>query len=184
MKVRRDVLLAMAAMLLAWLALMMALGRWQRGAAQRRPPAEPELIRYPGAENAPEQVSPNLGFRKYWFHLREDYPSESVFSFYQRTLEERGWRLVGQRRPDWVRRQEKDRAWDQFDATWVDPTRLFQLDLQMVSALTAVGPGEGREARGREPGIEVFVTQRRVSAPALLLPREKRREPRQEIETR
>jgi len=181
---RRELLVALGVILVGWIVLMVALARWQRGKAGEKTWSEPELVHYPGAESAPEQTVPNLGIRRYWFHLSEDYPSQSVFGFYRKMLEAEGWRRVGENPPTWVRRQSKDEIWDGFDASWTDPKGLFQLDLQMVSQVRLARHEGSEPTERREPGIEVFVTQRRALFPGFALPPQRSAPPRREIEVR
>lgn len=179
---RKELLRVLGVILLAWVILLLALGKWQQRQAPERVGAEPELVHYPGTEGIQEQLAPNLGFRKYWFRLNEDYPSKSVFYFYQNEMGAKGWQLVSGGEPQWRRRESKDEIADLFHATWLSPDRLFQLDVEMVSRvkLTRQGPEMANEER--EPGIRVYVTLRRVSMPGLMVPGPPKEPRRGEIE--
>jgi len=177
---RRELALVIGILALAWAAIMLALGKWQR--TQPRAVTEPELVHYPGTERVQEQTSENLGLRKYWFLLNEDYPSKSVYYFYRNEYKEKGWRMVNPGEPQWYRRSEGGKLYDLFSATWVSPDRLFQLELQMKSEVTPIereGEVVGEE---RAPGIKVYVTQRRGLIPSLMLPRDERKARPREIE--
>ncbi len=165
---KRELLRMVALITLAWVAILLGLTRWQRS----RPAniqSEPQLIHYPGTEAAPEQTSTNLGLRKYWFRLDEEYPSKSAFYFYQEELEPKGWKRLGSREPEWARTIAKDGTRDLFDAVWVSPDRLFTLELQMMSVVKPLKGVSSLTAEEREPGIEVFVTLRRSLHPGILL---------------
>ena len=170
MMLRRELMIVLGVFLMGWIVLMAVVGRWQRGRAGERVTAEPQLIHYPGTESAPEQTSPSLGFRKYWFHLNQDYPSLSAFSFYEQKLEPGGWRLLGQGQPQWFRRVDKDAARDLFRATWIPPNGLFQLDLEMMSTVKLTQHEGGTETEERQPGMDVFVTLRRALFPGVVTP--------------
>jgi hypothetical protein len=167
-KLRRELLVALAILLVGWLGLMAGLSKWQRGRAGRNAAAEAQLPHYPGTESLPEQTSPNLGLHKYWFKLNEEYPSLAVFYFYQNELEPDGWRLAGDAQPKWVRQKDKDQWRDIFRATWLDPKHLFQIDLEMMSTAKVVSHQVGTETEEREPGIEVYATLRRTMLPAFI----------------
>ncbi|MFB3881121.1 MAG: hypothetical protein ACE149_07650 [Armatimonadota bacterium] len=164
---RRELLGMLALVGLLWLVLLAGLARWQRGRAAPAT-AEPQLVHYPGTENVAEQTSANLGLRKYWFRLEEEYPSESVYRFYRDQLEPKGWRPIGAVAPQWVRRSEKDVTRDLFATGWISPDGLFHIDLQMMSV---VHPAKEGSASGeeRERGIRVYVTLRRSAPPEILL---------------
>lgn len=184
MSLRKELLLVLGIVLFGWVLLVAVLAKWQQGRAGRSVVAEPVFLHYPGTESVEEQTSPNLGFRKYWFLLKEEYPSESVSRWYQQQLESEGWRLVGARDRRWFRQRDKDRAYDTYQATWVDPRNLFQLDLEMVSTVEFVGHEGGTESEEREPGIKVYVTMRRSLIPGFVLPPTETKPPRSEIEVR
>jgi hypothetical protein len=166
---RRELVITIVVLAVVWLALMIALGRWQRG-RRGGGAAEPKLLHYPGTESVREQTVPNLGWRKYWFALDEDYPSESVFYFYQNRLEPEGWRLAIPGEPQWYRRKGKGEDQDLFRASWISPNNLFQIDLDMVSTVKVRREGGAVLGEDREPGITVYVTLHRVIGPALLAP--------------
>lgn len=165
---RRDMLRAIAIAAVIWVAILFVIARWQResGKANR---GEPPLLHYPGTENVPEQTSPNLGFRKYWFKINEDYPSKSVYLFYQRELNQRGWRRLGRSEPQWMRLATDDTARDMMGAMWVSPDNLFQLELQIVSTVKAIKQGKKTVGEERQPGLEVFVTLRRALSPGIFM---------------
>jgi hypothetical protein len=168
---RRELVKVLGLALLAWVGLLLALGKWQQRAQARRTAAEPELVHYPGTEGVKEQTSPNLGLRKYWFRLDEEYPSKSAFYFYKNELEPKGWRLVSQGEPQWHRRESEDEIQDLFHATWLSRDGLFQLDVDMTSLAKASRRDDEVISEDREPGIRVYVALRRVSMPGLLMPR-------------
>ena len=167
---RRELIVAIGIILVTWLVLLIAVMKWQQRAAHGRPEVEPALLHYPGTESTQEQTSRNLGLRKYWFRLNEEYPSKSVFYFYQRSLEPKGWTPVAEGEPQWFRRESKEEAHDLFRATWLSPDRLFQFDLEMDSVVKVTGHEGGAVTEEREPGILVYVTQRRATMPSFLIP--------------
>jgi len=167
---RRELLVALLAVLIGWIVLMSLVSRWQRSRAGQRVTIETPLVHYPGTESVEEQTEPNMEFRRYWFHLNEDYPSLSVFHFYRQKLEPDGWRMPGNNPPNWVRQQDKDTVRNVFHATWVNRTELFQLDLEMMSTAKVVKHEGGTQSEQRQPGLDVFVTQRRVLMPGLTYP--------------
>jgi hypothetical protein len=155
---------------------MAGLTRWQRGRPGGSTAPEPRLIRYPGTESAPEQTAEATGFHRYWFHLNEDYPSLSVYTFYKQQLESEGWRPVNEGQPQWNRREGKDKSGDLFRATWTSANGLFQLDLEMVSPVQ-MAQSEGTRTETRQPGLDIFVTMQRTLLPpgiATPLPKPKR----------
>jgi len=165
---RRELARMLALVGVVWLVILVGIARWQRS----RPAAasaEPPLIHYPGTEEAPEQTSPNLGLRKYWFRLNEEYPSDSVYRFYQDQLEPKGWRPIVVSGPEWVRRTEKDVTRDLLAAGWISPDGLFHVDLQMMSVVHPLKDGAAMMGEEREPGIQVYVTLRRAAPPEILL---------------
>ena len=165
---RREMLRAIAIATIVWVAILFVIARWQRGSSKASG-SEPPLLHYPGTESVTEQTSPNLGFRKYWFTLNEDFPSKSVYLFYQRELGQKGWRRLGQREPHWMRQPAGDKARDMLGAMWVSPNNLFQLELQMVSTAKAVKQGDKIVGEERQPGIEVYVTLRRALSPGIFM---------------
>lgn len=178
---RKELLRVLGVILLAWVILLLALGKWQQRQAPSRA-AEAELVHYPGTEGIQEQLSPNLGFRKYWFRLNEEYPSKSVFYFYQNEMGAKGWQLVSGGEPQWRRQESKDEITDLFDAMWVSPDRLFQLELEMASHVKLLRNGSDMPSEEREPGIRVYVTLRRVNMPGLMVPGPPKEPRRGEIE--
>jgi len=179
---RRQLFVVIAVICAAWVGLVVGLSRWQQSHHAARPSAEPDFPHFPGTEGVAEQTSPNLGWRKYWFHLNEDYPSKSVLNFYQQEMATGGWRLVGSQLPQWHRRNGDEEAYDVLEATWVAPNRLFQLDLQMLSRVALVRQAEEVVSEDRAQGIEVYVTLRRVLAPGLIVPQAAPSPPRPGIE--
>jgi len=181
----RQLTISIIALAAIWLVLMVLLGKWQQGRGRRAGgAAEPRLVHYPGTESIPEQTVPNLGWRKYWFTLEEDYPSKSAFYFYRNELEGQGWRLATRGEPQWYRRTGEEENQDLFRASWVSPNGLFQVDLDMVSAVKVRREGEAVTGEDREPGIRVYVTLHRVMGPALLAPVGEPRSGRPQIEVR
>ena len=204
---RKEIFLGIGVVLVAWVLLLVALSRWQASRPAKQVSVQPELLHYPGTEEVAEQESENLGWRKYWFTLDEPYPSTSVYQFYRREMEAQGWRLVPGGEPEWVREETDEGARDLFRATWLAPNRLYQLDLDMMSVVKGKREGEQvvseergfdsatrpadksaqprptpSAVEGREPGIRVFVTLRRVVLPGLLLPPSEPEKPKGEIE--
>jgi hypothetical protein len=173
---RRDMLIAFAVLGLVWALLLAGLVRWQRGAAQRRPTNEPEFIHYPGTENIEEQTSANLGFRKYWFTLNEDFPSTSVYLWYKNELEQKGWKPVSAREPRWTRHVAGKEARDIFQAMWISPDNLFQLETELVSIARPADEDNPLLGEQRDEGIQVFVTLRRALHPSIIMqPRTRQR---------
>jgi len=158
------------ALMVGWVGLMVGLHKWQKSRSPSRTVVRPDLVHYPGTEGVPEQESENLGWRKYWFTFGEDYPSKTVYQFYQREMASQGWRLMPDREPEWIRRESKGKARDVFRATWLSPDRLYQLDLDMVSVAKVTREGDRVVSEEREPGMQVYVTLRRVMIPGMLLP--------------
>ncbi len=179
---RRELVLTVAAMIAAWVVMLLLLAAWQRRSGSARPSSEPELIHYPGTEDVAEQTSVNLGLRKYWFSLDETYPSKSVYHFYDREYRQRGWRRLYRGEPQWYRRSERGMFYDLFHAVWVGPDRLFQVELEMKSEVKPVRDGGEVVAEERAPGIKVYVTQKRVIFPGTMGRPERRTKPRGEIE--
>jgi len=170
---RREFLRALAVVALIWVAFLFVLARWQKSAPQAGGRTEPQLIHYPGTEGVPEQTSLNLGYRKYWFTLDEDYPSKSVYYFYKNQLEPKGWQALTSADPDWVHRNMGNEGRDLFQATWLSPDRLFELTVDMMSVSRQVDKKDPSLGQTRDPGIQVFVTQRRSLNPAAVMqPRE------------
>ncbi len=161
---RRELIRAIAVVAILWVAALLLLSRWQR--ADRGP----ELVHYPGTEDVPEQTSDSLGWRKYWFDLDEEYPSKSVFYFYRNELATRGWRFLGRDEPQWTRRRSRGKTYDVFYAVWVSPDRLFQIELQMRSAVEFVESGGEVVGEERAPTIQVYVTLRRALDPRVIAP--------------
>lgn len=170
MTLRRELFIVLGIVIIGWVLLMSLVSKWQRTSAAGKVTIEPQLVHYPGTESAPEQEAPNLGFRKYWFHLGEDYPSLSVYTFYQRKLEPDGWKLLREGAPQWIRRYEKKEALDLFRATWISADGLFQLDLEMMSTVKLIAHEDGEPTEKRQRGIDVFVTLRRVLLPGIAAP--------------
>lgn len=179
---RRELLVAIAGLAAAWVVAMVLLTAWQRRSGQRQTGAEPALVHFPGTEGVAEQTSANLGFRKYWFPLDETYPSKSPYQFYDREMRQRGWRRHGAGEPQWYRRTEGGQVYDLLHAVWVSPDKLFQLELEMTSAVTQTEGEEEAVSEEREPGIKVYVTQQRVTIPSLMIPKGPGGRPRGEIE--
>jgi len=179
---RKELVLTVAAMVAAWVVMLLLLAAWQRRSVSARSGSEPELIHYPGTEDAAEQTSVNIGLRRYWFSLDEAYPSKSVYRFYDREYRQRGWRRSHAGEPEWYRRSESGVFYDLFHAVWVGPDRLFQVELQMKSEVKPVREGGELVTEERVPGIKVYVTQRRVIFPGAMGPPERRTRPRGEIE--
>jgi len=170
---RRELIRIVGLVLVAWVVVLVGLATLQRSRSAGARPGEPSLPRYPGTEGLPEQRSEPLGMRKYWFEIEEQYPSRSVYHWYRRVLREQGWQMLGQD-ADWMRRGGSDGGHDVLHATWVSPDRLFQVDVEMLSRVRRVERGPGAVSEEREPGIQVYVTLRRVLAPHLLAaPRER-----------
>jgi hypothetical protein len=179
---KRDLLRTIAVVAAVWTAILFGLAKWQRGRpAGSGPGAEPQLVHYPGTEGVTEQTSTNVGLHKYWFRLNEEYPSKSVYYFYQNQLESKGWKRLGKGEPTWARLPEKDAARDLFQAVWVSPDNLFQVELQMMSVVHQVREGETASREEREPGIEVFVTQRRAVHPGIIMQDRRQRSPTEGI---
>ncbi len=166
---RREFLRTVAVIAAGWVALLFLLSRWHRSSKPQPAATEPVLVHYPGYEDVEEQTSPNLGFRKYWFRLNEDYPSRSVYYFYRNLLEPEGWEALSQHEPQWVRRATEKEVRDLFQAIWVSPDRLFQIELEMMSEVKLVTEGDTVLSEEREPGIQVFVTLRRTLHPGIML---------------
>jgi hypothetical protein len=159
---RRDILKAMLLLAVAWVLVVIGVSHWQRRAS---PPREPKLIHYPGTESVTEQVVPNLGYRKYWFHLDEEYPSTSVYRFYRKALAAEGWRFAWGEEPRWERRMEKGKAQDLFMAGWVSRDGLFEITLQLLSTVKVTSDDGDVISEERAPGMDVYVTMRRVLVP-------------------
>ena len=167
---KRELLRTLVLVGVAWTAILFGLAKWQGGRpAGSAPGAEPQLVHYPGTEGVTEQTSANIGLRKYWFRLNEEYPSKSVYYFYQNQLESKRWKRLGKGEPTWARLVEKGSARDLFQAEWISPDSLFQVELQMMSVVHQVREGETVSREEREPGIEVFVTQRRAVHPGIIM---------------
>jgi hypothetical protein len=160
---RRELIRLIAIVAILWVAALMLLSRWQGG------DRGPELIHYPGTEDVPEQTSAAIGWRKYWFDLDEEYPSKSVFNFYRAELGSRGWQLLGGGEPKWTQRRVKGETYDVFYAVWVSPDRLFQIELQMKSAVAFVESGGRVVGEERAPAIQVYVTLRRALDPGVIM---------------
>jgi len=167
---RKELFVAIGAVLVVWVLLLVAVSRWQAHRPPKGAGAAPELPHFPGTENIGEQESENLGWRKYWFTLEEDFPSRTVYQFYQKELGAQGWRLVPEGEPQWVRQETKGEVRDVFHATWVAPNRLYEVDLDMMSVVEVRREGGRVMGETREPGIKVYVKLQRVMAPGLLFP--------------
>ncbi|MCJ7822952.1 MAG: hypothetical protein MUQ26_07765 [Armatimonadetes bacterium] len=165
---RRELALVLGVMVVGWVVLLLVLSKWQRS----QPPQanEPDLIHYPGQEDVPEQTSQSINMRRYWFRLHEDYPSQSVYQFYQGEYRKRGWRRLGRGEPQWFRRTDGGKLYDLFHAMWLSPDRLFQVELQMTSEVRPIRERGDIVSEERMPGIEVYVTQRRALSPSLVSP--------------
>jgi len=161
---RRELIIAILVISAGWVALMVVLARLQSGGETSRGPA---LVHYPGTESVKEQIVPNLGWRKYWFTLKQPYPSTAVYEFYQNELLPKGWRRMGPE-PRWIRKAEKERVRDLFQTMWLSADRVYEIDLQMVSTAEVTRKGEAIATEERRPGIEVYVTLRRAMGPWLL----------------
>lgn len=166
---RRQLIRLVAVIGIAWIAGLMLLARWQRATGTSTEMGGPELIHYPGTEDIPEQTSPNIGFRKYWFELAEEYPSKSVFYFYQNELTSEGWQLLGDGQPRWKRYVSGDQGNDIFRALWASPDGLYQLELEMLSVAQLIKQDGEIVSEDREPGVKVYVTLRRAVIPHVLL---------------
>ena len=166
MQNRRELIVAILVVVVGWIALMVVLGKWQNRQAVERGPALPH---YPGTESVKEQLVPNLGWRKYWFTLDQDYPSTAVYQFYQSELAPKGWRRIGTT-PTWVRVPGKDKMSDLFQTVWVSADRVYEIDLQMVSTADVTIRGAAVTSEKRRPGMQVYVTLRRSTGPWLLQP--------------
>jgi hypothetical protein len=165
---KRELLRMVALVAVVWVAILLGIWRWQ----QSRPAGagrEPQLIHYPGTEQVQEQTSPNIGLRKYWFELNEEYPSKSVYYFYQRQLEPQGWKQLGAGEPKWGRAVDGDETRDLFGAVWVSPDHLWTVDLQMMSVVKPAKSDDPLAGEERQPGIQVFVTLRRAVHAGILL---------------
>lgn len=182
MSQRRELLIVMALLVVGWMLAMGMLGRWQASRDQRRG-SQPELPRYPGTETAEEQTSPSIGLRKYWFRVAEDYPSDSVYRFYRRELEGKGWRLVrNATRSGWTRQRQGEVLLDVFRAIWLDAKGLFQVELEMTSTVRQREGDLGQLVQEREPGMKVYVTMRRVLVPGLAPPPDRSAAPKAGVE--
>jgi len=179
---RKDLFLVLAVILIAWVAVMAGLARWQRSRAVKQVAVQPELPHFPGTEAVQEQTVPNLGWTKYWFTLNEDYPSKSVYYFYRKELEPQGWRRIPAAEPQWYRMESGEEARDMLRATWLAPNRLHQIDLEMVSVVELEREAASVVGETREPGIRIYVTLRRVLMPGLLRPPQPTQPPRGAIE--
>lgn len=166
---RRELLIIFGLLGLVWMLLLAGLVRWQQGAAQRKLSNEPELIHYPGTDGIPEQTSVNLGLRKYWFVLHEDYPSESVYLWYKNELEQRGWRPAFAGQPQWRRDVSGKEAKDIFQAMWISPDNLFQYEVELLSIARPADENNPLMGEQRDEGIQVFVTLRRALHPGLIM---------------
>jgi hypothetical protein len=171
---KRELLRMLALVGIAWVVILYGLAKWQ---GSRQAGSEPQLVHYPGTERVTEQTSANIGLHKYWFRLNEEYPSKSVYYFYQNQLEPRGWKRLGKGEPTWARLSERESARDLFQAVWISPDSLFQVELQMMSVVHQVKEGETASREEREPGIEVFVTQRRAVHPGIIMHDRRQRSP-------
>lgn len=168
---RREIIRTVAIVCVLWVAVTVLLAQWQ----QRTQKLPPPFLHYPGYERVPEQTIPNLGSRKYWFTLRESYPSLSVFHFYDQALRARGWRPLWKTEPAWQRTSRDDTRQDGFSAMWVSRDRQYQLQLQMQSTVKVLREGERVVSETRRPGIQVWVTMQRSVGPWLLGPTEERK---------
>lgn len=178
---RRELMRTVFVLATAWVLIVLVLTKLQRSAKPGRPPAGPPLVHYPGYEDVEEQTAENLGLRKYWFTLNEDYPSKSVYYFYKNVLEADGWRALADGEPQWARKATDEEARDLFNAVWVSPDNLFQIEVQMLSTVRLVQQQEAVVLGEREPGIQVFVTQRRAMHPGLIF-QPRAREPQRDVE--
>ncbi len=167
---RKELFVAIGAVMMVWVLLLVGVSRWQAHRPPRGAGMAPELPHFPGTEDIREQESENLGWRKYWFTLEEDFPSTTVYQFYQKELGGQGWRQVPEGEPQWMREEAKGEAHDLFHATWVAPNRLYQVDLDMMSVVQVRREGGRVTGESREPGIKVFVKLQRVLTPVLLFP--------------
>ncbi len=172
MRNRAEFIRAVLLLCLVWVLITIGLAAWQR----RSQPLGPPLLHYPGTESVTEQTVPTLASRKYWFQLREDYPSLSVFTFYQQALAARGWHSTWTVTPTWQRVPGEGQANDVFEAAWISPDRVYQLQLQMVSTVTVTKAGEST-TEVRQPGIKVYVTQMQSVGPWLLEQKPKEQRP-------
>ena len=177
---RRELALVLGIVVVAWVVLLFALNKWQRSKLPET--REPELTHYPGQESVPEQRAENIGLRKYWFVLDEDYPSQSVYQFYRSEYRQRGWQAVGRGEPQWFRRTEGGKLFDLFHAMWISPDRLFQVELELKSEVRPIREEGVIVSEERLPGIEVYVTQRRAMSPSLISPSAPEGRPRGEVE--
>lgn len=159
---RREILRAMLVVALAWVLVVLAVSHWQHRAPRS---SEPKLIHYPGTESVTEQVVPNLGYHKYWFHFNEEYPSIRVYQFYRNALAAEGWRFVWGEEPRWQRHTEKGKVQDLFMAGWVSRDGLFEITLQMLSEVKVKTDDGDVVSEERAPGMDVYVTMRRALAP-------------------
>jgi len=166
---RRELFRVVVIVAIGWVAVMLLLTKWQRATRARHGSAEPELVHYPGTEDIEEQTSENLGFRKYWFRLNEDYPSRSVYYYYRNHLESAGWQHPVPGEAQWIRQWAKDKAYDVLRALWLSPDGLFQLEIEMKSEVEFVRRDGQVVHEDREPGIEVYVTQRRALHPGIMM---------------
>jgi hypothetical protein len=165
---RRELARVVAVVAIIWVAALVLLGKWQQVNRTSGDHPDPALIHYPGFEDVPEQTSANIGWRKYWFELDEEYPSKSVFYFYQRELASRGWRLLGSGEPQWYRQTIKEGAQDVFHAVWRSSDNLFLIQLEMKSVVELIESGDQVVSEERDPTILVYVTLQREVGPGLL----------------
>ena len=184
---RRELLHIIGVVFVVWLVLVAGLSKWQQWQAARETEVgvavvEPELPHYPGTEDIPEQTSPALGWRKYWFELDEGYPSKSVLYFYRNELEQDGWRLLGPGEPVWYRRESPDEVRDLLQAVWLSPDALFQIQVDLVSVVERVMHDGEPVGEHRQPGMYVYVTLSRAMMPMLIRPGPQRPPSRSEIE--
>ncbi len=162
---KRRLVRMIALVALAWVAILLVVSRLEHiGHGE----GIPRLIHYPGTEDVQEQTATNLGMRKYWFRLNEEYPSKSVYYFYQRELEPRGWKQMGQNEPKWGRTVEGGQTRDLFETLWVSPDKLWTIELQMMSVVKPVKGGGALAGEEREQGIQTYVTLRRALHPGIL----------------
>ncbi|MBN1459321.1 MAG: hypothetical protein JXA57_07280 [Armatimonadetes bacterium] len=166
---RREMLIIFGVLGLVWALLLAGLVKWQRGGAERKASNEPELLHYPGTESIEEQTSINLGFRKYWFVLHEDYPSESVYLWYKNELEQQGWRPAVPGQPQWRRHVSGNEAKDMFQAMWISPDNLFQYEVELLSIARPADEHNPLMGERRDEGIQVFVTLRRALHPGIIM---------------
>jgi hypothetical protein len=136
---------AIIALALAWIALLVILSRLHTAQPQRE---QAVLPIYPKAYAVDVKELPDRGWRSANYLVPLDYPSTDVFTYYDDHMKEQGWSRDGKASPpEWRVSRTSSGETASLMATWISPSHLQQLDLQLVWEKRKGEEGESENPR-------------------------------------